>query len=118
MHTQYATYREVRRYYRYEHGIPVLLLRKGNRPRWFRSRSLIYLTNFGGDESKQQTQQLFCHKTCLRASLHPTTPLYRPGRIEDGPPTSPPPSGSEGKCTWDGQFPEMPHNVHLPKTTG
>lgn len=38
--------------------------------------TLIYVTNYEGKESEQQTQQLFCHAKCLRAALHSETPLY------------------------------------------
>jgi hypothetical protein len=38
--------------------------------------TLIWITNFDGSESEQQTQQFFCHAKYLRAALSPKTPMY------------------------------------------
>jgi hypothetical protein len=38
--------------------------------------TLLFVTNFDGEESEQQTQQFFCHAECLRTALHSKTPLY------------------------------------------
>jgi hypothetical protein len=37
--------------------------------------SLLYTTNWDGEEAEQQTQQFSCHADCLRASFHPSTPV-------------------------------------------
>jgi hypothetical protein len=57
-------------------GISVLFCAKGIEKAGLDTGVLIYTTNFDGEESDQQTQQLFCHAACLRAAVHQATPLY------------------------------------------
>jgi hypothetical protein len=38
--------------------------------------SLLYTARWDRNESQQESQQFFCHTSCLSASFHPSTPVY------------------------------------------